>query len=735
MTCILIISFAFWLIFHFVVAQPQSSLQTYIVHVNKPDVQVVANSADLESYYNSFVPVEIVGSEEPTRIIHSYHHVVSGFAARLSAEEVKEMEMKDGFVYARVEKILALHITRTPNFLGLYQNVGLWQESNYGKGVIIGVLDTGINPGHPCFSDKNMPPPPEKWKGKCEFVGDVTCNKKLIGARNFVRGSTDPLFEKGGHGTLTSSVAAGNFVDDANVFGNANGTAAGMAPLAHIAMYKVCSDSGCSDVDTLAAIDAAIDDGVDVLSLSIGGYTAPFYDDGMAIGAFAAIQKGIFMSASAGNDGPLSATLSNVAPWILTVGASTHDRKIVATVVLGNGQEYDGQSIFHPTDCHTLFPLVYPGLLNQEAAICKSGSLNNTDVKGKIVVCDKSGGVTKLEKGKTVRDAGGVAMVLANLEIDGDGTLAYVDLLPTTNVGYSAGEIIKAYVNSTSTPLAGILFKGTSIGFKSAPSVSSFSSRGPSLASPGILKPDIIGPGVNILAATHVSAENKIDTYLTFNIVSGTSISCPHLSGIVALIRSSHPDWSPAAIKSAIMTTADQFNLEGQPILDQRNLPADIFATGAGHVNPSKANDPGLIYDIQPHNYIQYLCGLGYTDKQIGLIVQQTIKCSQQSAILEAELNYPSFSIILGPQSQTYTRTVTNVGDASSTYTVNITQIRGVHIVVKPTTLVFTKVNQQATYSVTFTQIGDITGHFVQGAISWMSNKYIVRSPISVKFE
>ncbi|KAJ8526852.1 hypothetical protein K7X08_029329 [Anisodus acutangulus] len=404
-------------------------------------------------------------------------------------------------------------------------------------------------------------------------------------------------------------------------------------------------------------------------SLSIGGYTAPFYDDGMSIDAFAAIQKVIFISASAGNDGPLGATLSNVAPWILTVGTSTHERKIVATSVLGNGQEYDGELVFHPMDfSHTLLPSVYPGLLNQEAALCSSGSLNSADVKCKIVVCDKGRGhVARLEKWQTVKDAGGTVMILVNLEIDGDSTLADAHVLPATHMG-----------------------------FKSAPSATSFSSRGPSLASPGILKHYIIGPEVNVLAATHISTENKTRTDLTFNIVSGTSISCPHLSGIVALLKSAHPDWSPATIKSTIMTTSDQFNLEGQPILDQRDQPTDIF--GAGHVNPSKANDPGLIYDIQPQNYIQYLCGLGYTNKKIGLVVQQTIKCSLQSSIPEAKLNYPSFSIILGLQTQNYTRTVTNVSDASSPYVVNITQMQGVLIVVKPTILVFTKVNQHATY-------------------------------------
>lgn len=139
-----------------------------------------------------------------------------------------------------------------------------------------------------------------------------------------------------------------------------------------------------------------------------------------------------------------------------------------------------------------------------------------------------------------------------------------------------------------------------------APEVISFSSRGPSLVSPGILKPDIIGPGVNILAAWPVSLDNLKNEVAPFNIISGTSMSCPHLAGIAALLKSVHPDWSPAAIKSAIMTSASQHNLAHQAILDERHLPADIFAIGAGHVNPSSAVDPGLVYDLhlQPDDYI-----------------------------------------------------------------------------------------------------------------------------------
>lgn len=281
-------------------------------------------------------------------------------------------------------------------------------------------------------------------------------------------------------------------------------------------------------------------------------------------------------------------------------------------------------------------------------------------------------------------------------------------------------------------------FQGTVIGERTAPAVTSFSSRGPSLASPGILKPDIIGPGVSILAAWPVSVENKTNTKSTFNMISGTSMSCPHLSGIAALVRSAHPDWSPAAIKSAIMTTADTVNLGGQPIIDERLVPASILATGAGHVNPPRANDPGLVYDIQPDDYIPYLCGLGYTDREVGYILQRQVKCSEVGSIAEAQLNYPSFSIVYGlnPASQTYTRKLTNVGAPNSSYTAFIDPPPGVDVTVSPKTIVFNKVKQTATYSMTFTQKkgGNSGDPNIQGYLRWVSNQYSVRSPILVIF-
>ena len=282
--------------------------------------------------------------------------------------------------------------------------------------------------------------------------------------------------------------------------------------------------------------------------------------------------------------------------------------------------------------------------------------------------------------------------------------------------------------------MATILFRGTIIGNPNAPQVASFSSRGPSQESRGILKPDIIGPGANILAAWHVSLDNNIPPY---NIISGTSMSCPHLSGIAALLKNSHPDWSPAAIKSAIMTTAYQVNLQGKAILDQRLKPADLFATGAGHVNPSKANDPGLVYDIETNDYVAYLCGLNYTDRQVGIILQQKVNCSEVKSIPEAQLNYPSFSILLGSTSQNYTRTLTNVGPINMSYNVEIDVPLAVDISIKPTQIAFTEKKQKVTYSVSFTpkdkeNRGD--KEIAQGSIKWVSGKYTVRIPISVIF-
>ncbi|CAI9114985.1 OLC1v1015816C1 [Oldenlandia corymbosa var. corymbosa] len=678
-----------------------ANLETYIIHVESADEfdQLSSSSStpneDLDRWYHSFLPTIITSSSstssntEGQKMVYSYHNVFKGFAAQLSPEHVKAMENKPGFVSARPQKLLSLQTTHTPNFLGLQHNLGFWSKSNYGKGVIIGVLDSGITADHPSFSDEGMAPPPAKWKGKCEFHASK-CNKKLIGARYFYEGVGEPVDENG-HGTHTASTAAGNFVRGANVFGNANGTAVGVAPLAHLAIYKVCNLS-CSESGILAAMDAAIDDGVDVLSLSLGGSPEPFYTDNVALGSYSAVQKGIFVSCAAGNDGPFSGSLGNGAPWILTVGASTIDRRIKASAVLGNKQELQGESAYQPKNFHSTkkYPLFSP----EDDRFCTEELLNVTkEVRGRIVVCER-GIIGAIHKGENVKAAGGVGMIVTNPEEYGYTTSADAHVLPATHLTYADSVKLIAYMNSTTSPMAAISFKGTIIGDPHAPQVAGFSSRGPNIASRGILKPDILGPGVNILAAWHRSVENKKNTKFNFNIISGTSMACPHLTGISALVKSSHPDWSPAAIKSAIMTTADHVNHAKNPIENEQQLAADIFATGSGHVNPIKANDPGLVYDITPKDYIPYFCGLNYTDRQVGIILQHKVRC--KTSIPEAQLNYPSFAIQFGAKTQKYTRTVTNVGEPKSVYTVKVVPPPGVKVAIKPEKLIFSQECYQA---------------------------------------
>ncbi|WMV43760.1 hypothetical protein MTR67_037145 [Solanum verrucosum] len=607
--------------------------------------------------------------------------------------------------------------------------MGLWEDSNYGKGMIIGVIDTGIHPDHPLFSDVGMPPPPAKWKGVCESNFKTKCNNKLIGARSYQL-ANGSFIDDNGHGTHTSGTAAGAFAKGANVFGNANGTAVGVAPLAHLAIHKVCNSNGkCSDSDILAAIDSAIDDGVDILSISLGGSCWPFYDDNNALWAYSATERGILVSCSAGNDGPSTDSVGNTAPWILTVGASTLDRKIKATAKLGNREKYEGESAYRPMFSNSTFFTRFDAAKNaSETPYCKPGSLTDPAIRGKIVLCLQDDVVSNIDKGQAVKDAGGVGMIIINQPSYG--------ATPAMDVSAADGTKILSYMNSTSNPVATITFQGTVIGDKNAPIVAAFSSCRPSEASPGILKPDIIGPGVNILAAWPISVDDNRNTKSRFNILSGTSMSCPHLSGVAALLKSTHPDWSPAAIKSAIMTTADTLNLANSPILDERLLSADIYAIGAGHVNPSRANDPGLVYDTPFEDYVRYFCGLNYTNPQVGKLLKRKVNCSDVESIPEAQLNYPSFSISgLGSTPQTYTRTVTNVGDAKSSYKVRIASPKGVVMKVKPSKLNFSMLNQKLTYQVTFSKTTNSSkSGVVEGFLKWNSNRHSVRSPIAVVF-
>ena len=176
---------------------------------------------------------------------------------------------------------------------------------------------------------------------------------KVIGATFYnndpIRAKLDPNpspIDVDGHGSHTASTAAGASIAGASFYSLAEGIARGGVPSARIAMYKVCSNGGCSDIDLLAGLDDAIDDGIDVLSISIGASASSFFEDPISIGAFHAMKRGIFTACSAGNGGPSLYTVQNVGPWIMTVGASSIDRLFRTPVKLGNNLQTDVSHFF-----------------------------------------------------------------------------------------------------------------------------------------------------------------------------------------------------------------------------------------------------------------------------------------------------------------------------------------------------------------------------------------------------
>ncbi|XP_072966063.1 subtilisin-like protease 4 [Typha angustifolia] len=718
----------------------------YIVRVKKPKS---LTASDLRRWHESFLPNTTLDSGDP-RLIYSYRDVISGFAARLTPEELIAMQAKAGVLDVQPEQVHQLQTTYTPEFLGLSQrNGGTWWNTGLGQGIIIGVIDTGITPTHPSFKDDGMPPSPVRWKGRCRRTSGVTCNNKIIGAAAFNGTTVSTAIDTDGHGTHVAGTAAGNFVNGANVLGTATGTAAGMAPRAHLAIYKVCHEHGCPGADILAAIDQAIADGVDVLSISIGSNTTyKFYWDPVAQGSLSALSYGIMTVTSAGNQGPNFETLSHDAPWVMAVGASATDRRISAIVKLGDGTELPGESAFQPSafDSSTMLPLAFPGEFGDyNATFCVDGSLDYIDVRGKIVIC--STGLTRnIEKGKVVYSAGGAAMILVNLPQQGYTTSPDAHVLPVANLGFRDGYEVQTYYYSlmnstTSTATATIIFGGTTFGNRPSPAVGAFSSRGPATKNGGIIKPDVLAPGVNILAAWpyDVGPNPSALATSTFNFLSGTSMAAPHVSGVVALIMNRHPSWPPAIIQSAIITSADDLNLDGGPIADQHtNKNASIFATGSGQVNPTAALDPGLVYDIKPNDYIGYVCGLGYTDDELELLYGRPINCLTTNTIHAWMLNYPSIQVSL-PRSGGVVRikrTATNVGDPRSFYRARITEPEGVRVDLSTYNLQFSWLLEEKSFDVILriSPIGPGLRKYSDGKIEWVSYNRVVKNTIAVTF-
>ncbi|XAR60120.1 Cucumisin [Bertholletia excelsa] len=753
------VTFLFFLGFTFVHGTTVNTKKHYIVymgHLSHPGKEsvVTANHEMLASVVGRHV-VDHFSEGAQEAAVHHYHKSFRGFSAMLTPDQALKLSEKDAVASVFVSRMKKLHTTRSWQFLGLdyanqYNHLPVDAKSN----VIVGVIDSGVWPESRSFYDQGLGPVPPKFNGECvtgEYFTLSNCNRKIIGARFYSQGfeaENGPLENIGkvffrsprdadGHGTHTSSTVAGSVVEGASLPGITGGSARGGATSARLAIYKACWFGYCSDADLLSAFDDAIHDGVDILSLSLGPDPPQpsYFEDAMSIGTFHAFQEGILVSASAGNSA-LPGTATNVAPWILTVAASSIDREFRTNIRLGNSTLVKGFGL-NPLKMDGYYSLIggsaaaAPGVPPTNASFCKNNTLDPTLIKGKIVVCHLETPLeSRRQKSIFIRQGGGIGMIL----IDPQGkNVGFQYVIPTAAIGQEEAEKLQAYLAVEKNPLAKIEQTYTVLFTKPAPTMAIFSSRGPNVVTPDIIKPDITAPGLNILAAwSPVSTEGTAERSVDFNIISGTSMSCPHVAGVAAIIKSLHPSWSPAAIKSAIMTTATVLDNTGNLIgRDPNGAQTTPYDYGSGHINPMGAINAGLIYDFDSNDIIKFLCSTGATTPQLVNLTGEVVSCKHPPEP-SYNFNYPSIGVSNMTGSLSVKRTVTYYGEGSAVYYSQIDQPIGVKVTVTPNKLKFSKDGEKMSFRINMTPYKTSNGSIVFGALTWTNGIQKVHSPISL---
>ena len=666
--------------------------------------------------------------------IYDYTAVFNGFAARLTPEQADKLAATKDVLSVEKAETVSVDTSSTPGFLGLSDPGGLWDQlggvnkNGVGRGagedVVIGDVDGGIWPENPEFSDRKVdgsegnlyPHKVTGFNGICQTGEDFTasdCNNKIIAARFYNAGiGAPPDWEFnsprdfGGHGTHTASTMAGNNGTAATGDAAAFGKVSGIAPRARLAVYKACwvmtlgTSGSCNSADTTAAINQAVEDGVDAINYSISG-TRTSFTNSVEVSFLFAAAAGVYVSASAGNDGPTASTVAHPSPWITTTAAGTHNRDGLGTLTIGS-TVYNGHSSAATSVTGTLINSTAAKTVaatDEDARLCVPGSLDPAKAGGKIVVCDR-GVVARTDKSLAVKEAGGIGMVMVNTSPN--SVNADLHFVPSIHLDDTAAVAVHAAATAGETAT---ISKGSLVFNAPAPFTATFSSRGPILAGGGdILKPDIIAPGQDILAAVAPPGNNDRN----FDLYSGTSMSSPHITAIGALMHQAHPDWSPMMIKSALMTTAYQSN------------DYDQFRWGAGHVNPNRAVDPGLVFDSGLDDWLAFLKGQG-------------LFTGAGPSIDASDLNSASIAIGDMAGTQTVSRKATSVGSKAETYTFSFTGLAGLTVV--PSTTSFTASPGSVTpWSVTFTRTSAPLSAYVKGFIVWTGNEgHVVKMPVVIQ--
>lgn len=670
--------------------------------------------------------------------LYSYGYVFNGFAAEMTPTQAAKLAQMPGVLAVSKDEFRELVTATTPNFLGLSGAGGFWETRAKGENVIIGIVDGGVWPEHPSFSDrtgdgKRAYQQIPGWNGRCdpgEAFNASLCNQKLIGARYYNSGwggnagidaqlpwEYNSPRDFGGHGTHTASTAGGN----ANVATSGPaaglGRISGIAPRARIAAYKVCWETGaggsCFTSDSVAAIDQAVADGVDVINFSISGSRTNFRDP-VEIAFLFAADAGVFVAASAGNSGPAISTVAHPSPWITTVAAGTHDREGTGSTTLGNGSTYNGASVATAVSGNLIDSVDagLPGANPTAVALCYTAVdnggvavLDPAKVAGKIVVCQR-GNTARVNKSLAVQQAGGVGMILFNSP--DSSLIAELHFVPTVHVSLASGVAIKAYAKTAGA--TAIINPASITNTAPAPFTAPFSSRGPLQASGDLLKPDIIAPGQDILAGVAPPGNGG----KLFDLYSGTSMSSPHVAGIAALLKSAYPTWSPMAIKSALMTSA------GDVLDDPNTVAAVIFRQGAGHVRPNQAANPGLVFDSGYADWLGFLCGTQLP----------TDFCTSAGVPVLEPSNFNSASIAISNLTSTKTvkRRVTNVGGNPATYTASF-DMPGFTVSVKPAVLALAH-GETKEIEITVTAMTTPLNSYRGGQLTWTDGVHRVRIPI-----
>jgi len=584
------------------------------------DASVDAYLGYLQNVQEAFINQmnSVTGHQVETKF--TYQYAYNGMAVELTSAEAEAVSKMDGVLAVQRETIEHPLTDAGPKWIGA---PGIWDGSatngtgKMGEGVVVAVIDTGINSDHPSFADVGGDGYDHTNPlGSGNYIPGSTCdttpgfcNDKLIGAWSFVTESVTPE-DSDGHGSHTASIVAGNVVTatlEAPTAAHTD-TISGVAPHANIIAYDACREDGCPGSALLAAVDQVIADsanlpkGIAAINYSISGGLDP-YNDPVEQAFLAANDAGIFVSTLAGNSGLDAKTVAHLSPWVMTVGASTHNRVIENSLINMSSDEGAGPADIKGagfTSGYGPAPIVYAGDYpnpndpNGDPAQCLQPYPAGTWTHGEIVVCDY-GQSDRVAIGKNVLAGGAGGLVLANTDTQGESIRGDGHALPAVHIGDHDADILRTWLathpgNAVAT-ISGYAFIYDDT---NGDIMANFSSRGPSSAL-SVLKPDAVAPGVDIWAANANGAAPHPPEYGLF---SGTSMSGAHNAGAAALIKAVHPGWNPDMIRAALMTTAWTDVLK-----KDKTTKADPFDMGAGRIRVDVAARAGLVLEETRANY------------------------------------------------------------------------------------------------------------------------------------